>query len=389
MRSAHATPWNVAVRRGPPCPAFARPCHPGDGHHRGVRGGDGTSRPGREYSVRPVRLILSPAPRPDRRPLPEATDTWLWWCRTARSSTPSATKRGRICSGSVSSERSGRTSGRLRRIDLLDPGADRAAELATTLVDHYLHWRSDVKYRRLLDTDPNSADPAHRRFHDLLRDVWPGRYDGAGGTDTGPVPVATRRRCGLRLPHLPRLRPLPRPSRSRNTARTPLRPTGDSRSRTSSGSPAVSRPDRHPSPTRAGPRRRSGGNSRPRTCGPPLGSRARRRSRSRRQRGKRRGVPRRGRTAHSKRRTDGPRKPRARAGPSRPCGGNGPPTEYRRGPSPTMDTQGRRPRRPRIRHRRARPLSSTQEWTRPPPVALRVTARVSPRSRDGGRSPTG
>ncbi|MFC8936833.1 hypothetical protein ACFT1B_01635 [Streptomyces griseoincarnatus] len=91
----------------------------------------------------------------------------------------------------MSSERSGRTSGRLRRIDLLDPGADRAAELATTLMDHYLHWRSDVKYRRLLDTDPNSADPAHRRFHDLLRDVWPGRYDGAGGTDTGPVPVAT------------------------------------------------------------------------------------------------------------------------------------------------------------------------------------------------------
>ncbi|GAA3262765.1 hypothetical protein GCM10010469_30820 [Streptomyces labedae] len=111
----------------------------------------------------------------------------------------------------MSSERSGRTSGRLRRIDLLDPGADRAAELATTLVDHYLHWRSDVKYRRLLDTDPNSADPAHRRFHDLLRDVWPGRYDGAGGTDTGPVPVATPAQVRAPAPS-PAPAPAPAPS---------------------------------------------------------------------------------------------------------------------------------------------------------------------------------
>ncbi|MFC8405733.1 hypothetical protein ACFUG9_19340 [Streptomyces griseoincarnatus] len=101
--------------------------------------------------------------------------------------------------------------GRLRRIDLLDPGADRAAELATTLVDHYLYWRSDVKYRRLLDTDPNSADPAHRRFHDLLRDVWPGRYDGAGGTDTGPVPVATPAQVRAPAPSPPPA-PVPAPS---------------------------------------------------------------------------------------------------------------------------------------------------------------------------------
>lgn len=80
--------------------------------------------------------------------------------------------------------------GRLRRIDLLDPGTDRAAELATMLVDHYLDRRSDVPYRRLLDTDPNSADPKHRRCHALLREVWPGRYGGAQVTDTGSVPVA-------------------------------------------------------------------------------------------------------------------------------------------------------------------------------------------------------
>ncbi|MFI1958303.1 hypothetical protein ACH46L_15800 [Streptomyces althioticus] len=90
--------------------------------------------------------------------------------------------------------------GRLRRIDLLDPGADRAAELATTLVDHYLHRRSDLKYRRLLDTDPNSADPVHRSFHALLREVWPGRYDGAGVTDTGPVPVVAPAQAGVPVP---------------------------------------------------------------------------------------------------------------------------------------------------------------------------------------------
>ncbi|MFD8236449.1 hypothetical protein ACFV20_31825 [Streptomyces sp. NPDC059696] len=77
---------------------------------------------------------------------------------------------------------------RLRRIDLLDPGTDLAAELAATLVDHYLHW-SGVKYRRLLDTDPNTSDPVHRRFHARLREVWPARYEVPDTTATGAVPV--------------------------------------------------------------------------------------------------------------------------------------------------------------------------------------------------------
>ncbi|GHF48125.1 hypothetical protein [Streptomyces griseosporeus] len=77
---------------------------------------------------------------------------------------------------------------RLRRIDLLDPGTDLAAELAATLVDHYLHWPG-VKYRRLLDTDPNTSDPVHRRFHARLREVWPARYEVPDTTDTGSVPV--------------------------------------------------------------------------------------------------------------------------------------------------------------------------------------------------------
>ncbi|MER5948996.1 hypothetical protein ABT127_23395 [Streptomyces sp. NPDC001904] len=80
---------------------------------------------------------------------------------------------------------------RLRRIDLLDPGTDPAAELAATLVDHYLDW-SLGKYQRLLDTDPNAADPEVRRFHTRLREVWPARYESPVTTDTGSVPVISQ-----------------------------------------------------------------------------------------------------------------------------------------------------------------------------------------------------
>ncbi|WP_333776439.1 hypothetical protein [Streptomyces sp. IBSBF 3136] len=78
---------------------------------------------------------------------------------------------------------------RLRRIDLLDPGTDPAAELAATLVDHYLRWPGAVKYQRLLDTDPNRTDPELRLFHARLREVWPARYEGTGPTDAGSAPV--------------------------------------------------------------------------------------------------------------------------------------------------------------------------------------------------------
>lgn len=266
--------------------------------------------------------------------------------------------------------------GRLRRIDLLDPGTDRAAELATMLVDHYLDRRSDVPYRRLLDTDPNSADPEHRRCHALLREVWPGRYGGAQVTDTGSVHVADP--AQVRSP-APSPAPAPSsapsvPAQGRAQDLVPpcrQRPQPRPDVRESPTPPAWQAPP----PTRPGPLRRSGSDSRSSKRRRPARSRVRRRSR--RRRGNRRRAPGRRRV------------PCRRRAPGRNRGGPLPP--YRQVPSPTMGTQGRRTLPPRIRPRRVRPLSSShgRAWTRPPPDVRQGPEPVSRRSPDRERSPTG
>ncbi|MEV0244042.1 hypothetical protein AB0I06_29590 [Streptomyces sp. NPDC050674] len=131
---------------------------------------------------------------------------------------------------------------RLRRIDLLDPGTDPAAELAATLVDHYLQWPA-VKYQRLLDTDPNTTDPDHRRFHARLRAVWPTRYESPATTDTGSVPV-------ISPPPAPERRQEPAPTQQPHSqdefpARPPAQPTSASASASASDASWSSPPEWH------------------------------------------------------------------------------------------------------------------------------------------------
>ncbi|MFC7511385.1 hypothetical protein ACFQV4_14935 [Streptomyces thermocarboxydus] len=228
---------------------------------------------------------------------------------------------------------------RLRRIDLLDPGTDRAAELATMLVDHYLDRRSDVPYRRLLDTDPNSADPEHRRCHALLREVWPGRYGGAQVTDTGSVHVADPAQVRSPAPS-PAPAPSSAPSVPAQGRAQDLVPPGRQRPqprpdvRESPTPPAWQAPP----PTRPGPLRRSGSDSRS---------------------SKRRRPPAAGSGGEA---DDGaatgaghPGDVGYRADAGRLGGTGRPAPPYRQVPSPTMGTQGRRTLPPRIRPRRVRP----------------------------------